>query len=214
MFPLHGRFPEDYSIPISKLTKLCVAEGFLKPIRPKSLEELAEEYLEDLVKRNLVLNIKMKSNGKIKLCGLHDLLRNLCIQKAQEQEFLHVVNTSAGVMEKHCRMSINPVISREFVDTYAFPSPICSILYFHSYIASSSFIQGYRLLGLWEMSQLRHLIFHAISISPNPLPHLQVLENLQTLSVLKFQIHQLFSRLRWSSFGMNAKPFSTETNHS
>ncbi|KAL0429591.1 UNVERIFIED_CONTAM: putative late blight resistance proteinR1A-10 [Sesamum radiatum] len=68
-----GGFPEDYNIPVSKLTKLWVAEGFLKPNGPKSLEDLAEEYLEDLVKRNLVLVTQKRSNGKIRFCGLHDL---------------------------------------------------------------------------------------------------------------------------------------------
>ncbi|KAL0380207.1 UNVERIFIED_CONTAM: putative late blight resistance proteinR1B-14, partial [Sesamum angustifolium] len=59
-----GVFPEDYNIPVSKLTKLWIAEGFFKIVGPKILEELAEEYLEDLVKRNLVLIIKRRSNGK------------------------------------------------------------------------------------------------------------------------------------------------------
>ncbi|KAL0356088.1 UNVERIFIED_CONTAM: putative disease resistance protein RGA4 [Sesamum radiatum] len=38
-------FREDYKITISKLTKLWVAEGILKPIRGKSLEQVAEAYL-------------------------------------------------------------------------------------------------------------------------------------------------------------------------
>ncbi|KAL8544393.1 hypothetical protein ACS0TY_004799 [Phlomoides rotata] len=44
-------YPEDHEIRISRLIKLWVAEGFLKLQREhKSLEEDAEEYLEDLVK--------------------------------------------------------------------------------------------------------------------------------------------------------------------
>ncbi|KAI3459102.1 hypothetical protein Pfo_015765 [Paulownia fortunei] len=88
-----GGFPEDHEIHVSKLIKLWVAEGFLKPNGSKSFEEGAEEYLEDLVKRSLVLVTKRKSNGKIKSCSVHDLLRDLCVRKAQEEKFLvHVMD--------------------------------------------------------------------------------------------------------------------------
>ncbi|KAK4414164.1 putative disease resistance RPP13-like protein 3 [Sesamum alatum] len=97
----------DKRITVSKLTKLWVAEGYLKPKGPKSLEELADEHLEDLVKRNLVLNIRKRCNCKIRFCGLHDLLRDLCIRKAQEEEFLHVINTSVRSMKKHRRLKVS-----------------------------------------------------------------------------------------------------------
>ncbi|KAH6785779.1 hypothetical protein C2S51_038234 [Perilla frutescens var. frutescens] len=92
LFLYLGGFPEDYEMRVSKLIKLWVSEGFLKPSGPnKSLEEVAEEYLEDLVKRNLVLVTKRKCNGRIKSFSLHDLMREMCIRKALEHNFfLHV----------------------------------------------------------------------------------------------------------------------------
>ncbi|KAL2243737.1 UNVERIFIED_CONTAM: putative late blight resistance protein R1A-10 [Sesamum indicum] len=48
-------FPEDDEIKVSQLIKLWVAEGFLKPSRAKTLEEVAEEYLRNLIDRNLIL---------------------------------------------------------------------------------------------------------------------------------------------------------------
>ncbi|KAL0302947.1 UNVERIFIED_CONTAM: putative late blight resistance proteinR1A-10 [Sesamum radiatum] len=83
-----GGFPEDYEIHVSKLVKLWVAEGFMKPGVSKSFEEGAQEHLEDLVKRSLVLVTRRKSNGKIKSCSVHDLVRDLCIRKAREEKFL------------------------------------------------------------------------------------------------------------------------------
>ncbi|XP_057810295.1 putative late blight resistance protein homolog R1B-16 [Salvia miltiorrhiza] len=56
-----GVFPEDEEIAISGLIKYWVAEGFLKaPVSGKSLEEIAKEYLKDLVGRNLVLRSAAK----------------------------------------------------------------------------------------------------------------------------------------------------------
>ncbi|KAL8544422.1 hypothetical protein ACS0TY_004826 [Phlomoides rotata] len=88
-FLFFGGFPEDHNIHVWRLIRLCVAEGFLKhQNRCKSLEEEAEEYLEDLVKRSLVLITSRKSDGKIKSCSLHDLVRDMCIRKAEEEKFI------------------------------------------------------------------------------------------------------------------------------
>ncbi|KAH6774789.1 hypothetical protein C2S51_013193 [Perilla frutescens var. frutescens] len=88
-FLLMGGFPEDYEIHVSRLIKLWVGEGFMKPKNAsKSLEEEGEEYLDDLIKRSLVFVTSKKSNGKIKSCRLHDMVRDSCIKKAEEEKFL------------------------------------------------------------------------------------------------------------------------------
>ncbi|KAL8466272.1 hypothetical protein ACS0TY_035404 [Phlomoides rotata] len=86
-----GIFQEDEKIRVSQLIKLWVAEGFLKPINGKSLEVVAEEYLMELIDRNLILVDKLGSNGNTKLCKIHDLLRDLCLREAQKQKFLCVI---------------------------------------------------------------------------------------------------------------------------
>ncbi|KAL0357424.1 UNVERIFIED_CONTAM: putative disease resistance RPP8-like protein 2 [Sesamum calycinum] len=83
-------FPEDYEIHASRLIKLWVAEGFLKPISGKSLEEAAEMYLMDLVDRNLIFIAQQRPEGKVKSYGIHDVLRDLCLKKAHEENFLFI----------------------------------------------------------------------------------------------------------------------------
>ncbi|KAL2491468.1 putative disease resistance RPP13-like protein 3 [Abeliophyllum distichum] len=83
-------FPEDYKIRKSELTKLWVAVGFIKPDRSKSLEAVAEKYVEDLLDRNMILVYERSYTGKIKICSIHDLMRDLCVRKAQEENFLHL----------------------------------------------------------------------------------------------------------------------------
>ncbi|KAL8051421.1 hypothetical protein ABFX02_06G147100 [Erythranthe guttata] len=83
-----GGLPEDYEIHVSKLIRLWVAEGFLETNVCERTEETAEEYFVDLVKRSLVLATSWKSNGKIKTCSMHDLMRDLCVRKSHEAKFL------------------------------------------------------------------------------------------------------------------------------
>ncbi|KAL7139748.1 hypothetical protein ABFS83_09G074300 [Erythranthe nasuta] len=85
-----GVFPEDSNIRVSELVKLWVSEGFLKPIRGKSLEVVSREYLDELCDRNLILVHKRGLRGGIKLCKIHDLVRELCLREAEKEKFLYV----------------------------------------------------------------------------------------------------------------------------
>ncbi|KAL0429569.1 UNVERIFIED_CONTAM: Disease resistance protein RPP13 [Sesamum radiatum] len=90
-----GVFPEDYEIRVSKLIKLWVAEGFLKPIISQSLEEVAMKYLQDLINRNLILIRQRGSNGIIKSCSIHDLLHDLCLREGHKEKFFCVTKVTA-----------------------------------------------------------------------------------------------------------------------
>ncbi|KAL0354702.1 UNVERIFIED_CONTAM: putative late blight resistance proteinR1A-10 [Sesamum radiatum] len=83
-----GVYPEDTRIRVSQLRKIWVAEGFLKPVSGKSLEEVAEEYMKDLIDRNLMMIDGLGCRGKIKFCKMHDLLRDLCLREAKKERFL------------------------------------------------------------------------------------------------------------------------------
>lgn len=86
-----GRFPEDYEIEITRLINLWIAEGFIESRSgSKILEEVAEECLQDLVKRSLVLITKRKSSGKFKFCVMHDVLRDFCKMQGLHEKFFHV----------------------------------------------------------------------------------------------------------------------------
>ncbi|KAL7181139.1 hypothetical protein ACSBR1_040077 [Camellia fascicularis] len=83
-----GAFPEDYQIRVEKLIWLWVAEGFITKTSEKRLEDVAKEYLMDLIGRSLLLVSKRGYDGEIKACGIHDLLREFCIKQGEGDFFL------------------------------------------------------------------------------------------------------------------------------
>lgn len=82
-----GLFPEDYSITARKLYRLWIAEGFI-PQHGERMEDIAEDYLNELIDRNMVQVAKMSANDRVKHCQVHDLMRDLAITKSRVMNFL------------------------------------------------------------------------------------------------------------------------------
>ncbi|KAL0356099.1 UNVERIFIED_CONTAM: putative disease resistance RPP8-like protein 2 [Sesamum radiatum] len=95
-------FPEDHRTSHSDLIQLWLAEGFLKPVNGKTLEEAAEEYLKELIDRNLILVIDQGLEYPPQLV-MHDLLRDLCLREYEKQHFIlvpriqHVIFAKDGI---------------------------------------------------------------------------------------------------------------------
>ncbi|XP_016434098.2 putative late blight resistance protein homolog R1A-10 [Nicotiana tabacum] len=93
-----GSFQEDFQVETGRLIQLWIAEGFVRASESgKNLEEVAVDYLEDLISRNLILAQKRRFNGEIKVCGMHDLLREFCLIEAEMTKFMHVERTELDV---------------------------------------------------------------------------------------------------------------------
>ncbi|XP_057773790.1 putative late blight resistance protein homolog R1A-10 [Salvia miltiorrhiza] len=101
-----GAFPEDHEIKASILIRMWVAEGFVKTNEEKSLEEEAEDYVKSLVERNLV-SVRCYKYGKPKRFSIHDLLRDLCMRKADDEKFLHVKNSPEVTFSNVRRVSFH-----------------------------------------------------------------------------------------------------------
>ncbi|XP_071938349.1 putative late blight resistance protein homolog R1A-3 isoform X2 [Coffea arabica] len=84
-------FQEDEKIGAKNLMRLWIAEGFVEKIEGKRSEVIAEEYLMDLIGRNLVMVSKSGSIGGVKTCYIHDLIFEFCKAEAKEKNFLQVL---------------------------------------------------------------------------------------------------------------------------
>lgn len=107
-FIYFGMFPEDFEIPVWKLLRLWIAEGFIQQNQEMSSEDVAEEYLEDLINRNLVMVGQFRSNGKIKTCRIHDMLHEFCKKEAAEENFFQEIKR----FDQRSYVSSNPALER------------------------------------------------------------------------------------------------------
>ncbi|KAL3353415.1 hypothetical protein AABB24_018240 [Solanum stoloniferum] len=92
-----GGFPEDIEINVSELIRLWIAEEFVRGRNNKRLEVVAEEYLEELIDRSLMLADNHGDNGMMRTCKIHDLLRQLCLREAHTENVVHVMNANVSI---------------------------------------------------------------------------------------------------------------------
>ncbi|CAL5377060.1 unnamed protein product [Camellia sinensis] len=100
-----SHFPEDYDIRAEKLVQMWMAEGIVSSSVPpaqvgemeveKTTLDVGMSYLSELAQRCMVQVQLTRFSRRIKLCRLHDLMRDLCLLKAQEENFLKVVRVEA-----------------------------------------------------------------------------------------------------------------------
>ncbi|XP_047971438.1 putative late blight resistance protein homolog R1B-14 [Salvia hispanica] len=146
-----GSFPEDHEIRISKLIKLWIAEGMVES------EKEAQEYVNDLIMRSLVLVTSVKSNGKVKSCNIHGMVRDLCKRKALDDNYER-------------RLSNSRIDLRELARAYA--STMRSVV---SFRPSGSSLRGLRKFKLLRVLDVVDTDAYALPASVFELFHLRYL---------------------------------------
>ncbi|XP_016493119.2 putative late blight resistance protein homolog R1A-3 [Nicotiana tabacum] len=91
-FLYFAALPMSTEISVSKLTWLWVSEGFVRRDEVKKPEEVAEDYLNDLIGRSLVMEARRSSKGGLKSCRIHDYLYHFCRDKSKAEKFLPVAS--------------------------------------------------------------------------------------------------------------------------
>ncbi|XP_058190796.1 probable disease resistance protein At1g58602 isoform X2 [Rhododendron vialii] len=92
--------PEDEDIRPIKLIQRWMAEGFVSlPVRPRvgeaedvTMLDVGMSYLDELRQRCMIqVGQLTRLSGRVKFYRLHDLVRDLCLLKAREENFIRVV---------------------------------------------------------------------------------------------------------------------------
>ncbi|KAM3743901.1 hypothetical protein ACB098_06G011000 [Castanea mollissima] len=86
-FLYFGMFPEDCAIKCARLTRLWIAEGFVKKKKGMTLEDVAQDYLNQLIHRSLVQVDKEDFIGRIRKCRVHDMMHEVILSRSEELSF-------------------------------------------------------------------------------------------------------------------------------
>ncbi|KAF6152683.1 hypothetical protein GIB67_021343 [Kingdonia uniflora] len=101
-------FPEDFSIERMRLIRLWIAEGFIREIEGFLIEEVAEDYLMELINRNLIQISKTEIDRSLRSCQVHDIFREIITRKSREENFATVfVHENTRMNENIRRLSIH-----------------------------------------------------------------------------------------------------------
>ncbi|KAF8398636.1 hypothetical protein HHK36_014491 [Tetracentron sinense] len=161
-FLYFGLFPEDAEIRADRLIRLWIAEGFVQHRGEETMEDVAEDYLEELIHRSLIqVGERRRYDGGVETCRIHDLLRDLAISEAKQDKFLGICAEPSSR-----RFAIHPVANGMY--------PTSSALNLHSLLCFLS-IETLE-IDLWKsfrpfwgrMKLLRVLDLQGVSIDYLP----------------------------------------------
>lgn len=109
-FLYFGAFQQGKNVKVKRLIRLWVAEGLIPKIGEGRLDDVAMNFLMNLIDRSLAIVIERSSNAGIKRCRIHDLLFELCLAKVEEQRFLRSLKDAKcplNIQFKQQRLSIH-----------------------------------------------------------------------------------------------------------
>ncbi|XP_027172933.1 putative late blight resistance protein homolog R1A-3 [Coffea eugenioides] len=204
-FLYFGAFPEDHEHNTKRLISLWVAEGFVHKTHPKRSEDVANDYLMELISRSLVTVSKPRSIDGVKACRVHDLLYEFCVTKAKEENFSRLVRRDDKLSDINVpfylrRLCIDSKVEH-FDNLRLFSPAIRSLLLFsHDENSRSSFDLRFifhiiKLVKVLDLSQINlgstfprelellvHLRYLSILVNGRPVPaSISYLTNLETL---------------------------------
>ncbi|MCD7466136.1 hypothetical protein HAX54_002542 [Datura stramonium] len=99
-FLYFGIFPEDKLVYAEYIMWLWMAEGFI-PLGEERMEDVAEGFLSELIRRSLIQVVSTPWN-EVSECRIHDLLRDLAVQKALEVNFFDIYDSRKHSISSLC----------------------------------------------------------------------------------------------------------------
>ncbi|XP_016494345.1 putative late blight resistance protein homolog R1A-3 isoform X2 [Nicotiana tabacum] len=127
-----GIFPRGFDIPAWKLIRLWIAEGLIKSSPGYALEEVAENNLNELVNRNLVIVVQKKFDSRIKTCRLHDMVQEFCKMEATRECLFHEVSLTPdqAIPDDSRRLCIRSRFLGDFLSRKPYAEHVRSFLCF------------------------------------------------------------------------------------
>ncbi|KAG5412136.1 hypothetical protein IGI04_008455 [Brassica rapa subsp. trilocularis] len=153
-------FPEDYKIDVESLSYYWAAEGILRPMDfdGASIREVVDGYIEELVKRNMVISKRDVDTSRFKTLQLHDMMREVCLRKAEEENFVQTICRSTANSRSPCKSRRLAVVRRPGetfnVDTEVKNPSLRTLLFIKNgeLKATSLFFTSHKLMRVLDLS--------------------------------------------------------------
>ncbi|WJZ99748.1 hypothetical protein VitviT2T_018165 [Vitis vinifera] len=202
-------FPDGYPIKRKKLIRLWVAEGFITERKGMTMEEIAEEYLTELIFRSMVQVTETNDEGRVKTCRVHDLMRELAMTTSEKEDFCTASDGRETRLERKIhRLSVynrgenirlSGRMSRGLRSFFVFETDVSSPFSLNEVLAKFKLLRVLDLQGvsietvpssLLGLFNLRYLNLRETKVRELPKP-LERLKNLQTLDVRNTNMERL-----------------------
>ncbi|CAI9764676.1 unnamed protein product [Fraxinus pennsylvanica] len=122
-------YPEDHQIEHNTLIRQWIGEGFVKCKEGKTIEEVAQGYINELVNRSLLFPVKTNDDGSVKVSCIHDFYREIILLKSRDQNFLTTNNEQNMIWPRRVRrLSVHGTLRNTEIERYG--TRLCSFLSF------------------------------------------------------------------------------------
>nr|UBY07611.1 NBS-LRR disease resistance protein [Dasypyrum villosum] len=151
-------FPEDYLFRRKGVIRHWIAAGFVKETGNKTLEEVAEGYLNELVNRSLLQVVVRNPCGRVRRCRMHDIIRVLALAKSEEESFCQVYNGSRPFSTKNARRLSIQSTNMEQLTPLLYVTSLRSLHVFESQLRIDSleaFLKPFNLLSTLDLRGVR-----------------------------------------------------------
>ncbi|KAL7176943.1 hypothetical protein ACSBR2_030303 [Camellia fascicularis] len=219
-FLYFGIIPEDYSISRGRLIRWWIAEGLVEEWKGNTLEEVAEEYLTELINRCLLQVSTTKIDGRVRTCWVYDVVREIILSMLEEFSFCQLMeeeNSSFNDTTRRLSMHMH-YCSMDKVMASIIKSPVRSVFLFQlgelpkkpllgTLVANSKLLKTLDLQDapldqlheeVGNLFLLRYLSIRSTRVEKIP-KSIGKLQNLQTLDLKYSSVRELpfdISRLR------------------
>ncbi|XP_048617603.1 uncharacterized protein LOC106400730 isoform X4 [Brassica napus] len=100
-------FPEDHRISVGKLSYYWAAEGFTGTYYDEeTIRDVGDSYIEELARRNMVTFERDSTGLRFETCSMHDIMREMCLTKAKEENFLQTDVTRRFVCQNTTTLDV------------------------------------------------------------------------------------------------------------
>ncbi|KAF7082227.1 hypothetical protein CFC21_086103 [Triticum aestivum] len=215
-------FPEYHRIRWGRLVRRWIAEGYSRDMHGMTAAEFCQRYFDELLDRSMILpgeGIDHYSQ-KISSCQLHDMIREICISKAREENLVFTLEEGCCLSDtqgaiRHLVIGSNWKRDKDALESMLDLSHVRSLTVFgewRSFFLSDNMrflrvldledtlgLRDHHLDQIGKLSHLKYLSLrgcHSILYLPNSLRNLQHLQTLDVRGTSIFELPTTITNLR------------------